>query len=311
MLKPKTKNKYRYAFTLVELLVVIAIIGVLVALLLPAVQAAREAARRSQCANNIRQIGLAVLNYVDTEGSFPASRWGGGGGRVFSAHGPILPFMEEQSVHDVIDFDQFWDSPPNEAARAAVIPIFLCPSDPQKRFPPGWAGTNYEPCEGSDTRMQNGVMFKSSKIRVAEIKDGMSHTACISERLLGDWSNAQITERSDLFLPGVVPASADEAMNICRNLDISNLSHQGYSNIGAPWLAGTSDHVTGYQHVAPPNDRLCHYPPGQSSRGASSDHPGGVYLLKCDGSVGFVTESIDVASWRAIGSRNGSEIVDN
>jgi len=299
----------RFGFTLVELLVVIAIIGILVALLLPAVQAAREASRRMSCSNNLKQFGLAVLNYHDTYKSFPPGRWGGSGGRVFSVHGLILPFMEQSNVRDLIDYTVFWDSPGNSAARAASIPVFLCPSDPQSVTPPGWAGTNYEPCEGSDTRMSNGVINHNSGIRLADITDGTSNTACFSERGLGDWSNAIATERTDIFWPGGVPTSEDDAVARCRSIDITNLSYQRFSNLGAPWLAGTADHFTGYLHVAPPGDRSCHFPPGQSSRGANSLHPGGVLLLRCDGSVGFVAKTINLTIWRGLGSRSGGEVV--
>ncbi|MEX2174581.1 MAG: DUF1559 domain-containing protein [Pirellulaceae bacterium] len=299
----------RSAFTLVELLVVIAIIGVLVALLLPAVQAAREAARRAQCSNNLKQFGLAVQLYHDSHLTLPPGRWGGSGGRVFSVHGLILPFMEQGNVRELIDYTTFWDSPSNTAARAAVIPVFTCPSDPQSSRPPGWAATNYEPCEGADTRMSNGVINNRSGTKLADITDGTSNTACFSERGLGDWSNAIVTDRTDIFWPGGVPTSADNAVAICRDIDINNLSFQRFSNLGAPWLAGTADHFTGYLHVAPPNDRSCHFPPGQSSRGANSLHPGGVLLLRCDGAVGFVPETINVAVWRALGSRSGGEAV--
>lgn len=299
----------RSGFTLIELLVVIAIIGILVSLLLPAVQAAREAGRRMSCSNNLKQFGLALQNYHDTFRVLPPSRWGGTNAKVFSAHGLILPLMEQENVQELIDFSQLWDTPANAAARAASIPVFLCPSDPQSSVPTGWAGTNYEPCEGSDFASSNGVMFRSSQIRFADVTDGLSNTACFSERLLGDWSNAIITERSDVFGPNVTPTSEDDAVNICRTLDIKNLANQRFSNIGAPWLAGTQDHFTGYQHVAPPGDRSCRFP-GGASRTAISGHSNGVMLARCDGSVSFVAETIHLQVWRAIGTRQGGEPIN-
>src|SRR5688572_17681540 len=113
----------RRGFTLVELLVVIAIIGILVALLLPAVQAARESARRMQCSNNLKQIGLGLHNYHDTIKCFPPGRWGGTGGKVWGPHSLILPFIEQGNAHALIDFSVFWDHPNNAAARAAKVPV--------------------------------------------------------------------------------------------------------------------------------------------------------------------------------------------
>jgi prepilin-type N-terminal cleavage/methylation domain-containing protein len=294
-------------FTLVELLVVIAIIGILVSLLLPAVQAAREASRRSQCSNNIRQMGLGLHNYHDVYKSLPPSRWGGSSGRVFSAHGLLLPFVEQQNIRDLIDFNQFWDSPANAPARAAHVASFICPSDPQSSLPAGWAGVNYEPNEGGDMSSDTGVMLRSKGARFADVIDGLSNTALFSERLKGDWSNAIATEDTDMFGSNAAPTTNDEAVAICQGLDFRNLANQRFSNIGAPWLAGTQDHVTGYQHVSLPNFRSCRYPGAGTTRPPSSMHPGGVMLVKCDASVEFVPDTIDLRIWRAIGTRDKLE----
>jgi prepilin-type N-terminal cleavage/methylation domain-containing protein/prepilin-type processing-associated H-X9-DG protein len=296
----------RRGFTLVELLVVIAIIGILIALLLPAVQAAREAARRSQCNNNLKQFGVALQNYHDLRRRLPPDRWGGSAGNVYGPHCLLLPFMEQNNVFQLINFNVLWSDPLNAGVCATNIPIFLCPSD-GKSPPAGWAGNNYFACEGSDTGMSNGVMYGQSNVTFADVRDGLSNTAAFSERLKGDWSNALVTENSDLFAPGTHPTTQDQAMLTCRALDITNLAYQGWSNSGAPWLAGTPSDFAGYQHVAPPGDRSCHYPPGNSSRPPNSFHPGGVNLLRCDGSVDFISKGIDINLWRALGSRAGSE----
>lgn len=300
----------RPAFTLIELLVVIAIIGILIALLLPAVQAAREAARRAQCVNNLKQLGLAVHSYNDTLKRLPNSRWGGTGGKVWSANSLILPFMEENNVYKIIDFNQLWNHANNAQARAAIIPTFLCPSDPQSSVPDGWAATNYHACEGNHPSDMNGAFTHDASTpvtRLSDIVDGLSNTAAFCERFKGDWSNAVATERSDIFKPGGLPATADQAMLACRALDPNNLANQFISTSGAPWIAGTSDNFTAYLHVAPPGDRSCHFPGAGSMRTANSGHPNGVNLLKCDGSVTFVPKSIDMLVWRAYGSRNGGE----
>ncbi len=310
-------TRHRSGFTLVELLVVIAIIGILVALLLPAVQAAREAARRMQCSNNLKQMGLALHNYHDTYKAFPCGRWGQFPGQAYSFQSLILRYMEQDNVYDAIDFQQSWGHANNAVPLATVIPMYLCPSDPVSGLPAGWAGNNYfgnggSKPEKSVAALANGVFYNKSNIRLADILDGLSNTAAFSERLKGDFSNAISTPRSDLFGPSVVVTTADEAMNACRAMDATNLANQSRSSSGAPWLAGSPDNVAEYQHVAPPGDRSCAFPgtPNRSSWAANSHHPGGVNLAKCDGSVSFYPRTIDILVWRAIGSRNGGEAIN-
>src|SRR5687767_5827168 len=140
-----SSNRARQAFTLVELLVVIAIIGILVALLLPAVQAAREAGRRISCSNNLKQFVIASHNYHDTLLCFPSGR----NRRDFSTHAQLLPYFEQLTTHKLIDTSKSWNHANNAEARAQKIPTFLCPSDPQRETPLGWAGTNYRANQGS------------------------------------------------------------------------------------------------------------------------------------------------------------------
>ena len=305
-------NRRKSGFTLVELLVVIAIIGVLIALLLPAVQAAREAARRSECISNLKQMGLALHNYHDVQRYLPLGKWGGSAQKKYSTHTLLLHYLEESNVYGLIDFTKNYDHADNAPARAAVVPVFLCPSDSSSGLPAGWAGTNYHGCEGNtlfkaENTGANGLFYNGSLLRMADVLDGLSKTAAFSERLKGDWSNAIATERSDLFGPGGSPTTLDDAVNACRALDVSNLSNQNLSNSGAPWIAGAVDNFIGFQTVAPPGDRSCVFPPGKSSLSANSAHPSGVNVLRCDGSVYFVSESVDIQVWRAAGSRNGGE----
>lgn len=307
----ETMKRRNRGFTLVELLVVIAIIGVLVALLLPAVQAAREAGRRAQCVSNMKQLGLAMHNYHDVHGALPPGRWGGVGGKVWSQNGPLLPYMEQQNIYDNVNFSVLWSDPPNVAALAMTVKILLCPSDPTASGPPGWAATNYQGNEGNHPTNQTGVFCHASStpsMRFADMVDGLSQTAAFSERLKGDWSNSIVTVRSDIFRPGGSPTTADAAMAACRAMNPTNLSFQFGSNGGAPFLAGTADNFTGYFHVSPPNDPSCHFPPGSQARTAGSAHRGGVNLLKCDGSVSFVPNTVDLRIWRAYGSRADGDI---
>lgn len=195
--------KVRDGFTLVELLVVIAIIGILVGLLLPAVQAAREAARRMQCKNNVRQIGLALHNYHTTHRKLPP----GGievrpevpGGRQLAWSAMILPFMEESSVYQEIDFSYAFDAAQNENAASRVIETYLCPST--SRTSPRHSGrgvTDYGGIYGERITSRNfpprGVMIHDTPIRFRDITDGLSRTMVVAEDANfpdGQWINAR------------------------------------------------------------------------------------------------------------------------
>ncbi len=208
---------YRRGFTLVELLVVIAIIGVLVALLLPAVQSAREAARRMQCTNNLKQIGLAIHNYHDVQLRFPsgfifeapgmsnrADRPNRAAG--FSWHTLILPFVEQANLYNQLNFQLGMWQPPNRQAISTQLKIAVCPSasNPVKHFrvgsgsepnsvtDPGITATNYVGCGGAFTQSQyydspepqrNGIIIEDSNLRFSNIEDGSSNTFLAGETI--------------------------------------------------------------------------------------------------------------------------------
>ena len=320
----KTQARTRAGFTLIELLVVIAIIGVLIALLLPAVQAAREAARRAQCVNNLKQIGLALHNYHDTNKVFPLARAGN-----FSAHARMLPYLEQRPLFDSLNFSGTWNVgasgfDPNLTVRGTTVAAFLCPSDAQGALPPGYAGNNYRSSEGSNivhgygasdpgkvnTTLPppNGLFFSSEVHGMEEALDGTSNTALFSEHVRGDFNQGVATERSDTFRPGTYPASQDEAVRLCHAFDWKDLAFQGVSDVGAPWLYGYHS-TTSYFHVSGPNTRSCMFPPSRISTTANSSHPGGVNVLLGDGSVRFLKDGVSIQTWRALGTRNLGEIV--
>lgn len=323
----------RHAFTLIELLVVIAIIAVLISLLLPAVQSAREAARRSQCINNLKQIGIGLHNYVDTYDALPLGRTiQSGMVRPFSQFARILGQMEQNQIFQSLNFQFGSFEAPNITAAGVVVQTYLCPSDSAASVPTGIvapnrpsAGISYRANEGTSVAMwfgsddptnvnngkilpPNGLFYSSQLIRLAMITDGTSNTAAISEHLLGDFDQNIATENSDTFRPGTFPSNADEAFALCQKMDYRNLNYQGVSIVGAPWTFGYHS-TTSYWHSMPPNTRSCMFPPSRIATTAGSRHPGGVNVGMADGSVRFVKSTVDLNTWRALGSRNGGEVI--
>jgi prepilin-type N-terminal cleavage/methylation domain-containing protein/prepilin-type processing-associated H-X9-DG protein len=312
-------RRSRTGFTLIELLVVIAIIAILIGLLLPAVQKVREAANRTKCQNNLKQLGLAAHNYHDVFGEFPTgwnfqTSWGA------LAH--ILPYIEQDNVYKMIDFSMPLGMAPNMNCCFVNFALLRCPSDLENPMPSIGTATNYmgnngnkptfvmaRGLNGSDP--PNGIFYTESKgIKLSTIYDGTSNTGMFSERVLGDGNMGLVSPFEDVFdgpnaAPGR-PATADEAYTWCQSVDINNLANQFPIFMGAPW--GHGQHC--YQHISPPNARSCGWLPSlRATMAATSRHPGGVNLVLCDGSTRFVNQNINLTTWRALGSRNGGETV--
>jgi prepilin-type N-terminal cleavage/methylation domain-containing protein/prepilin-type processing-associated H-X9-DG protein len=331
-------------FTLVELLVVIAIIGILVALLLPAVQAAREAGRRIQCTNNLKQIGLALHNYHDVHQVFPFGKGpsyaGSAGYARWSAQALFLPFMEQNNLHDsinfnfppetpgmagVINFMPAYQNPARENASACRtnIPGFLCPSDISVAG--DWPGQNNyvgnqgswlcdrsddpaAPSDISPSETQPGMLYYLSKVRLADVTDGTSNTALFSEKLRG---NGTPHPRTDLFVMAN-QQSLNSTYQTCRTLNTATATPLT-SKWGWSWVMGENC-CTVYNHVSTPNTTSCAgFPfPGSMTNmsmvvSASSRHSGIVNVLLVDGSVRTCPNTIDLAVWQALGTRNGGE----
>ncbi|WP_020472648.1 DUF1559 domain-containing protein [Zavarzinella formosa] len=303
----------RKAFTLIELLVVIAIIAILIGLLLPAVQKIREAANRMKCTNNLKQLGLGLHNHHDSVGAFPA----GTDAKSYAAFFNLLPFIEQGNLYKSFDITQSPSAAVNLPYRATVVPMFLCPSDPRQTLP-GLPGVNYRlnhgvsivnsyPTSVNATMPPNdGGFWPTTPYAFADITDGTSNTAALSEHVKGDQTDTASSADGDTFQPGTYPATPDEALAQCNAIDITNLSFQGNSAAGDYWTSGGHT-STRYYHAFPPGNRSCMYPPQRISTTANSGHSKVVNVALFDGSVRTVPYSVNLAVWRAMGTRNGGE----
>ena len=326
-------------FTLVELLVVIAIIGILVALLLPAVQAAREAARRMQCSNNLKQIGLAAHNFHTAHVELPV----GSPSKVCSGYSEIpgwqyrwsplamlSAYMEQFAVYDSLNMDVplyghtgiykgpgFGVHADNQEPVRAMIAFLLCPSDGGERVEEEFAPTNYLPCWGraADTGSGTAVTdtdgpFRSDRaVRFADMTDGTSNTCLFSESTLppANTDTLKLTRRNaQVAIVGFTDGTLDEAR--CTPFD-QEVSAAGR---GSRWVDGFVLY-SAYYHRWGPNSQIPDCAVWSPLRSlwisARSNHPGGVNAGLCDGSVRFVSETVDLDTWQALGSRDGGEVV--
>lgn len=321
---PRPKCGQR-GFTLIELLVVIAIIAVLIALLLPAVQQAREAARRSQCQNNLKQLGLALHNYHDIHNTFPPEGiWGLGSAgsmqpRNYSWIAMILPQMEQSGLYDAIDFTlPLWDQllPNGEKIVAQQIPMLLCPSDGGIDDPSqshDVALTNYAGAEGYDWHPRDasplgGAFTLMGKVDLGDLKDGTSNTILVGETMsTGGYRTGPIrTGGTGVKRMGL-------GQSIARPALLATPFADAHVNAGYPHPDGSgtiSSHggtfTTSPQFYKP--TYIAAWGINAEFAGPSSEHTGGAQFLYGDGSVRFMSQTVDYWIYLAENTKDGGEV---
>lgn len=306
----------RVGLTLVELLVALGVIGLLLALLLPAVQQVRSAARRTECVSHLKQFGLAIHNYHDIHQMFPA-----GNVNSASVFTQILPQLDQAALFNRVVFEEDVGMEANAEIRRVRLPILLCPADPVS-ITSGETGKN-APCNyGGNWGV--GVQFDGTyngffrtlqpagdrvggPLRASDMTDGLSQTAAFSEALIGGGSSEPIRRFWDVS-PGLFTREEMDAfVDACSIIDVT--AQPGFAWWkGRTWTRGDLG-VTLYNHLQTPNHLTCTnqgFIPGGTFP-ASSLHAGGVNLCLGDGAVRFVSDSIDRNLWRSLGTRSSGD----
>lgn len=341
--RPGVAQLRQHGFTLVELLVVIAIIGILIALLLPAVQAAREAARRAQCTNNLKQIGLGLHNYQSANSVFPPSfcilrgTTLSGNNGSWSIHGRLLPYLEQGNAYGRIRLDIAWDAQRDTGVPTLRLSVYLCPSEVHDQVRVDGSGSPYTYPQNygfnfgtwlvynpATDQGGDGAFYVNSRLSPASFTDGLSNTLGAAEVKA---FTPYVRNTAD---PGPVPPASAAAVAALASGGQSKLGAQTNDNTGHTEWGDGRVHHSGMTTVFTPNTVVPYvhtdgrtydidYNSQQEGRSATqptyaaitarSFHPGIVNTLLMDGSVRAISETINLPTWRALGTRAGNEVV--
>ena len=319
----------RGAFTVLELLVVLGVLSVLVGLIAPAVQRARENARRTACLHQLRQMGHACEAHLATQRRYPTYLNIGRPGASASGHVRLLPYLEQRAVYDQVPLELVGDAvaePPTCPADLTQIPLpmFHCPSDEVRA-----SGNSYRACFGTTpgihatwrpglprppegTAVSLWGVFLGART-AGDVSDGLSHTVLFSERVVGDGDASRYTPWRDIARTPRGIYYPDDAVAACAEIDhpAAHISYGGWT-----WLL-TDYSQTAYNHVLPPNSAVPDCVDGwntavvhEGAVTARSRHDGGVNVALGDGAVRFVSETTDLRVWRAIATIHGAEAND-
>jgi prepilin-type N-terminal cleavage/methylation domain-containing protein/prepilin-type processing-associated H-X9-DG protein len=307
----------RAAFTLIELLIVIAIIAVLIALLIPAVQKVRESAARTQCQNNLRQVGIALHSFHAAFTVFPASGWttvgpGNPAGKAVGWRPLILPYLEQENLQRLFDFSKNWWEEPNATSAATPVAIFQCPSVPPRTamtsaiaksprpamtFTSPLAPTDYEAIMGVqpasvDPQRYNAnnrfcVMYRNSRVKLREVLDGTSTTIAVLE----------CAGRPTVYRLGVPDPT------LSNDQGIGWADSEGPFSFDGAGADGTQEGCTPAKGCNVPMNK-------KNDNEPYSFHRGGINVVFADGHVQFVMETVPYLTFAALCTRNGSEVVE-
>lgn len=284
----------RRGFTLIELLVVIAIIAILIAMLLPAVQNAREAARRSQCRNNLKQIGLALQNYESSYRLFPPGVLGNSStsstsNLLHTWQTLQMPYLEQAALGANYNRNQPFDHASNAAVVLRTLPVYLCPSQPDNQPVSGlWGQNHYAANAGTQPGLNDGLMFPLSSTTLRDVRDGSSQTIAVSEIAFefGGWA------RGAMNLSGGGGGGGGGGS-------------QGYARAVLRWWQAAS--ACAIPGINPPQTTCSNSCERRFQ--FSSVHNSGVHVLMCDGQVRFLSDKLSAGTLRGLMTRASNDVI--